>query len=138
MNAIDSEDWRNAVLAFRPLVTQFPDNLLHRQALRGAEFRLHKENGRGKRHSERLLAPLRYLIEEASALKDWDAVDRLAENGLEFNPWDIEMNVAVGDACEQRGFADVAAFVLASALRVDSSRRDLWKRLQVLEPERFF
>jgi hypothetical protein len=125
------------VIEYRSLVTTNPDSLMYRQSLRGAEFRLYQDNGRGKRHSERLLAPLRYLIEEASASKDWDAVDRLAENGMEFNPWDVGMNVAIGDACEQRGFADVAVFVLTSALRVDPSRSDLWKRLRVLDPDRF-
>jgi hypothetical protein len=129
---MDNQDWRLAVLEYRSCVKLAPDRLIHRASLRGAEFRLYADNGAGHRFSKWLLPPLLALVEEARASRDWDAVDRLAENGLEFNPWDFEMTVAVGDACEARGFTDSAVYFLTDALRLDVSRRDLRERLNSL------
>ena len=61
------------------------------------------------------LVSLRQKLSRARSKKEWDEVDRIAEEALKLNPWDAAFNASVGEACQERGYNTVAIFAYRTA-----------------------
>ena len=102
--AVNSEDYDYATDMFHKAAILVPDNLAYRQSLRAAEFKKYKNNGKGAgMMSKPKLVSLRQKLSRARSKKEWDEVDRIAEEALKLNPWDAAFNASVGEACQERG-----------------------------------
>ncbi|WP_237226391.1 tetratricopeptide repeat protein [Rubinisphaera sp. JC750] len=110
--AINSEDFDYATEMFYKAAVLVPDNLLYRESLRGAEFRKFGENkkGAGMMARPKLMA-MRSKIGRARSKKEWDEIDKIAEEALKLNPWDASFNAAAGEACKERGYYHVAIYL---------------------------
>ncbi len=53
------------------------------------------------------------------------SIDRAAERGLAFDPWDIELNLELGHACSARGYHDAARFACECAIEIAPDRVDI-------------
>lgn len=127
--AMAKEHWDYAIDMLGKCVALVPDNLLYRQTLRGVEQRKYKNNKSGARMAGMKLMGIRGRLKKARMQKDWDQVDRLAEEGLKINPWDAQLNADVGDACYERGFYEVAGFGYTKALETDPQNTQYLRRL---------
>ena len=61
----------------------------------------------------------------ATPFIDWDAIDRAAERGLAIDPWDADLHVELGRACEARGYLDAARFAYQCAREIAPERNDV-------------
>ncbi|HCS53553.1 tetratricopeptide repeat protein [Rubinisphaera sp.] len=114
--AVNSEDYDYATDMFHKAAILVPDNLAYRQSLRAAEFKKYKNNGKGAgMMSKPKLVSLRQKLSRARSKKEWDEVDRIAEEALKLNPWDAAFNASVGEACQERGYNTVAIFAYRTA-----------------------
>ncbi|HEX6984925.1 MAG TPA: tetratricopeptide repeat protein, partial [Planctomycetaceae bacterium] len=134
--AMAKEDWDFAILMFSQCVSLVPDNLMYRQALRGVEYRKYGNNKSGAKLAGPRLMGVRGMIKKARMQKNWEQVDQEAEKGLQVNPWDVQLNVDVAEACRERGFEEVAVFAYEKALESEPNNKDVLKALAELYEER--
>ena len=130
--ALQKENFDYAVQMYGQSVKLCPDNLMYRQSLRGAEFRMYDNNGTGSRMSGMKLMGPRGKVKKSRLSKDWAGLNQAAEEGLTVNPWDAQLNADVGDACTMLGYVDAAIFAYETSLRVDPTNRDVNKSLAAL------
>src|SRR5690606_23976007 len=78
----------------------------------------------------------RGMIKKARMQKNWEQVDQEAEKGLQINPWDVQLNADVGQACRERGFMEVAVYAYEKALESDAANKELLTALAELYEER--
>lgn len=130
--ALTKENFEYSVQMYATSVKLCPDNLMYRQSLRGAEFRMYGDNGTGSRMSGMKLMGPRGKAKKARLSKDWTSLDQAAEEGLQVNPWDAQLNADVGDACTLLGYVDVAIFAYETSLRVDPANKEVNKSLAAL------
>ncbi len=127
--AMAKENWDYAIDMFTKCVMLVPDNLLYRQTLRGVEQRKYGDNKSGARMAGMKLMGVKGRLKKAKMQKDWDEVDRLAEEGLKINPWDAQLNADVGAACFERGFYEVAGFAYTKALEAEPQNTQYLRQL---------
>ncbi|MCA8985062.1 MAG: tetratricopeptide repeat protein [Planctomycetaceae bacterium] len=110
--AVNNGQFDFATDMFFTSVSLVPDNLAYRESLRSAEFMKFKDNtkGAGLMARPKLMA-LRNKLTRAKSKKEWDEVDKTAEEALKLNPWDAYFNSAAGEACKERGYYHVAIFL---------------------------
>lgn len=121
------KDFGYAVAFFSEAVKRVPDDLRYRQCLRGSEYRLYQDNGIGRRFAWLKLRGIRSRVMSARAKQDWDAVDQEAEKGLATAPWNAQLEACVGEACDRRGYRDVAFFSYFNATKNDPNNLDPWR-----------
>lgn len=118
--AISSQNWEYAVSMLTQCVKLVPDNLMYRQLLRSSQ---RKKLGDDKKKVGMMVKPkvmaVQNKVKNARKKELWDEVDQIAEQGLALNPWDGFLNAAVGDACNERGYEDVAIFCYQVAISKD-------------------
>lgn len=134
--AMSKENWDFAIEMFGQCAKLVPENLMYRQTLRGCETRKYGNNGKGARMSGMKLMSIRGQVKKARLKEDWQAVDHSAEEGLKLNPWDAQLNFDLGDACQTRGFDEVAAFCYRKAVEADPENMDFRRTLALLLEER--
>lgn len=134
--AMQREQWDYAVEMFTQSVKLVPDNVLFRQSLRGATRRMYKDNGSGAKMAGMKLMKVRGRLKKAQMSKKWEAIDAIAEEGLRINPWDSGLNAAVGDACRNLGYHNVAIFAYEKALEGDPENKELNRVYARLQEER--
>lgn len=123
--AMSKESWDFAVTMFGQAVALVPDNVVYRQTLRGAEFRKYNNNKKGAGATSFLsLSSARSKVKKAKSQKNWDEVDKAAEEGMAINPWDAQLNADAGEAARQRGFSEVAAFCFQKASECSPENKD--------------
>ena len=121
---------------FSQCVTFEQDNLLFRQALRGVEMKKYGNNRAGaKMAGVKLMGP-RGRVKKSKLSRNWDAVDKAAEEGLAINPWDAQLNADVGEACRKMEFPAVAAFAYEKAVECDPNSKVFCRALAELYEER--
>ena len=121
--AMQSENWDYSIQMFSQCVTFEQDNLLFRQALRGVEMKKYGNNRAGaKMAGVKLMGP-RGRVKKSKLSRNWDAVDKAAEEGLAINPWDAQLNADVGEACRKMEFPAVAAFAYEKAVECDPNSK---------------
>ena len=134
--AMQAEQFDYAVdMLFRAMLL-VPDNVLYRQTLRGAERKMYKDNGSGARMSGMKLMKPKGRIKKAKFSKDWKAVDQAAEDGLKINPWDASLNAAVGEACANLEYNEVAVFCYELALKAEPQNKEFNRHYAILQEER--
>eukprot|EP00913_Durusdinium_trenchii_P023401 g21979.t1 len=134
--ALAREQYDYAVEMFTQSTKLVPDNVLFRQSLRGATKRMYKNNGSGAKMAGMKLMKIRTRLKKAQLSKDWVNVDSIAEEGLKVNPWDVNLNAAVGEACVHQGFSIVAIFAYECALEGEPNNKELNRTYALLQEER--
>jgi len=134
--AMQSENWDYSIQMFSQCVKFEPDNLLFRQALRGVEMKKYGNNRAGAKMSGVKLMGPRGRVKKSRLSRNWDAVDKAAEEGLAINPWDAQLNADVGEACRKLEFAAVAAFAYEKAVECDPNSKTFCRALAELYEER--
>ena len=128
-----------AIAVFQSVVARVPERLCYRRSLRELERRLRDRDAPPDplamtAVSEALLAINRAKRKTAHEVIDWDEIDRVAEQGLAVDPWDVELNFELGHACRARGYREVALFAYRCALESAPDREDIEQRLHDLVP----
>lgn len=134
--AMNKENWDYAIQMLSQSARLQPDNLMFRQVLRGCEKKKYGENKTGAKMANMKLMGPRGRIKKSRLQKDWDNVDKAAEEGLAVNPWDAQLNADVGDACRQRGFLNCAIFAYEQAVETDPNNKGFWGTLAELQEEK--
>lgn len=130
------QDYEYAINMYRKAIGLIPDNRLYRDALRGAERKKYGDNGKGARMTGFKLKKIRLRITNARRKEAWDDLDQAAEDGLELNPWDSQLNADLGLACAKRGYGDVAVWAYKIAVKNAPDSHEFNRELALLLEER--
>ena len=134
--AMAKEEWDYAIEMFTQCVTLVPDNLMYRQALRGVEFKKYNNNKSGARFASLKLKGTKTKLALAKQRSQWETVDQEAERGLQVNPWEASLHADIGQACQERGFVEVAAFCYEKAAEFEPTSTAYLRSLAALYEER--
>ena len=134
--AMHKANWDYAVDMFLQCVMLSPDSLAYRQHLRGAERKKYKDNKTGAKMAGMRLMKVKATIKKARLTKSWENIDRKAEEGLKVNPWDSYLNAALGEACLNLGYQEVAVFGYEKAVEAEPDNREYNQQLALLLEER--
>lgn len=134
--AMNQQNWDYAIEMFGQAVTLMPENVLYRQSLRGCECRKYGDNKTGARFAGTKLMTVKGRIKKARFQEDWTEMDKAGEEGLRVNPWDPQLNGAVGEACDKRGFTECAVFAYTAALEGEPENKDFLRALGTLLEQR--
>ena len=107
--------WNRAVRWFSLAVKLAPGNVAYRQSLRKSQQQKQDQNQRGSFLTQFKLRGLLIRIKKAREARNWKLVERLAERGLNINPWDSWFHAELGEAALRQGLLDVAAFAYEKA-----------------------
>ncbi len=127
--AMSKENWDYAIAMFGQCATFVPDNVMYRQNLRGCEFRKYNNNGSGASMSGMRLMGIRGKIKKARGASNWPEMDKAAEEGLQVNPWDGQLNADLGEAAKARGYDEIAVFAYELAVKADPKSKEFWQGL---------
>lgn len=133
---MQKQNFDYAIEMYGKAVQLAPDNLAFRQALRGTEYRKYDDNKSGAKFSGVRLTGTRNTIRKLRGKKEWSAMDQAAEEGLMLNPWDAPLNAAVGEACHNLGYSEVAEFTYQCAVESDPESKDYLQSLMEINEER--
>ena len=106
-----------AVNMYGTAVKVEPANLMYRQALRAAQQKKFGDNESGASMAKMQIMALKPKLSKARKNKDWKALSEAAEEGLNFNPWDVQCNIELGDALRELDYGEVAVFAYQEAVR---------------------
>ncbi len=134
--AMSKENWDYAIQMLHQCVRFDPENLMFRQTLRGCEEKKYGGNKTGAKMAGMKLMSVRGKIKKAQLKKDWDAVDKACEEGLQINPWDAQLNADLGTALKELGFNKVAEHAFEKAVAADPKNKDFLRALAELYEER--
>lgn len=134
--AMSKENWDYAIQMLSQSARLQPDGLVYRQTLRGCERKKYGENKTGAKMANMKLMGPRGRIKKCRMQKDWEAVDKAAEEGLAINPWDAQLNADVGDAARNREFLDVAIYSYSQAVEIDPNNKAYWATLAQLQEDK--
>jgi tetratricopeptide (TPR) repeat protein len=135
-DALGRENFDYSVEMYRQAIKHSPSVLVYRQSLRGAETRKYGNNGSGARMASMKLMKPRARVKRAQMQKNWEAVLEAAEDGLAINPWDAQLNAAVGEACRELDYGEVATWAYKKAVESDPDNRNYLRSLAQLLQER--
>lgn len=135
VEAMEKQNWDLAVEMFGMCARFVPDNAMYRQLLRKSEYRKYNDNksGAGALAKSKLIG-IRSRIKKAKAKEEWEEVDKACEEGLAVNPWDVQLNVELGEAAKARDYSDVARFSFLEARNLEPSNKQInWQLAELLE-----
>lgn len=116
VEAMERRDWDVASEMFAVSVDLCPDKLNFRQLLRNSVCKRYRDNKTGAGGAAPFrLKGLYAAVRKAMGAEDWLLADRLCEQGLALNPWDVFLNANLGRVARRRGFLEVARFCLTFA-----------------------
>lgn len=121
--AIEKGNFDYATKMYGTSVKVDPASLIYRQALRGAQQKMYGDNGTGVSMAQVKMVGLKPRLVKARRNKDWKGLGEAAEEGLAINPWDIQCNIDLGDACRELDFDEVAIFSYEQVLKKDPENR---------------
>lgn len=127
--AMSKQNWDFAVQMFSQCASLVPDNLTYRQTLRGCQEKKYNNNKTGASMAFLKVNAARSKVKKAQKAQQWREMDRAAEEGLALNPWDVQFNSDVGDACRELGYDDVAVFAYQSAVQAQPDNKEQLKKL---------
>lgn len=135
--AVAKENWDYAIECFSKSVEFAPDNLTYRQLLRSAVRKKYKDNKTGAKMASVKLMGIRGKIKKSKMQKDWENVDKLAEEGLKVNPWDASLSASVAEACLELEYGgEIAVFCYQCSLEMDPDNIEYCRALARLMEER--
>ena len=112
------------------VIAHKPEDLARRQSLRELERKIRSEQKVDEQSASAALTEVWTEIYQARRKRtdefiDWDAIDRAAEQGLAIDPWDVDLHLELGHACQARGYREVARFAYRCALEAAPDRADI-------------
>jgi tetratricopeptide (TPR) repeat protein len=134
--AMQKQNFDYAIEMYGKAVQLAPDNLAFRQALRGTEYKKYENNKCGAKFAGVRLTGTRNTIRKIRGKKEWQQMDQAAEEGLMLNPWDAPLNAAVGEACHNLGYSEVAEFAYQCAVEGDPESKEYLQSLMEINEER--
>lgn len=135
VEAVEKQNWDLAVEMFGMAVKFVPENLTYRQLLRGNQRKKYNDNksGAGALAKSKLMG-IRGRVKKAKAKGEWDEMDKVCEEGLALNPWDVQLNLELSEAAKAREFMEVARFALQTAWSIDQTNKQIsWQFAELLE-----
>jgi len=134
--ALQKENFDYAIEMYTKAVRLAPDNLAFRQALRGTEYKKYDNNKSGVKFAGVRLTGTRNTIRKIRGKKEWSSMDQAAEEGLMLNPWDGGLNAAVGEACHNQDYLEIADFAYQCAVDSDPENKDYLQSLMEINEAR--
>ena len=134
--AMMKQNWDYAINSFRQAVKLTPENLLCRQSLRGCQERKYGDNGSGAKMAGMRLMGIRTNIKKLRYQKNWAAIEQEAENGLDLNPWDGQLNGDLAEALRELGYNEPAVYSYERAVKGEPNSKEYNRALAVLLEER--
>jgi tetratricopeptide (TPR) repeat protein len=134
--ALPKENWDYAIQMYSTSVKLIPDSLAYRQSLRFTEYKKYDNNGTGAKLGGMKLMPIRGRTKKARMSKDWAGLDVACEEGLQVNPWDVQLGTDLGDALKELGYQEVAKFAYQEVVKVDPTNVGVNKSLAAILEER--
>ena len=123
-DAMNRQNWDFAVDCFGNSVKMKPDIVLFRQTKHGCCKKMYGDNGSGAKMAGMKLMAVRSKIKRARSKKDWDAMDKAAEDGLMVNPWDSQLYADLGQASKELDRGEIAAYAYSAAVNIDKGNID--------------
>ncbi|QDT53266.1 Tetratricopeptide repeat protein [Caulifigura coniformis] len=124
--AVNKKNWDLAIEMFGMCVKLVPDNIGFRQNLRGVTKKKYNDNGSGAGAlAKAKLVGLRSRIKKSKAAKNWEDADKACEEGLLVNPWDVGLNVDLGEICKETERTDMSAWAYGLARQGDMNNLDI-------------
>ena len=135
--ALEKQNFGYAVECFGTCAKLKSANVMFRQILRGAEYKLYDDNkkGAGTLAKSKLIG-IRSRIKKAKSKEEWSEADVQVEEGLKLNPWDAGLNSDLGEICLARGddYLDIARFAFMCARNAEPDDKEHNQRFaEVLE-----
>ena len=118
--AVEKGNFDYAIKMYATSAKVDPASLVYRQALRAAQHKLYADNGTGASMGKMQIMALKPRLSKARRNKDWKGLNEAAEEALAINPWDIQSNTDLGDACRELDYDEVAIFAYEQVLKKDS------------------
>ena len=118
-NAVEKGNYDYAAQMYATAVKVDPASLAYRQALRAAQQKKYNNNGTGSSMAKMQLVALKPRLSKLRRNKDWKGLAEGSEEGLALNPWDVQSNIDLGDACHELGYDEVAVFAFEQAVKKD-------------------
>lgn len=126
VEAVEKQNWDLAGEMFAVSVKFCPDKLNFRQLLRNSTCKRYKDNKSGAGAITKMkLTGIRGRVKKAKTAKEWAEADLACEEGLAINPWDVQLNVELGEVAQARGFLEIAQFALTFARALDLKNREI-------------
>lgn len=127
--ALNKGNWDYSVDMFGRASTLKPGNLVYRQTKHGALRKKYNDNGSGARMAGMKLMSVKTKIKKSRLKKDWESLDKLAEDGLSINPWDAQLFAELGESCEHRELEEVAVYAYSRAVEYSPDNIDYNRKL---------
>ena len=134
--AVRKGNFDYAVEHFLKCVKLVPEKLMYRQALRGAERKMYKDNGKGASMAGMKLVSVRTKLKIARQRGKWQDVLYRAEQGLKINPWDAGLLYDVADAAAKLEMVDTALWNLELASEIDKENKEIFVLLGEMHIEK--
>lgn len=130
----------SGLAVLQSVVTYQPNDLAHRQSLRQIERSIRTEHKVRAETASLVMSEVWWEIRQtkrkhASEVIEWGEIDRAVERGLAIAPWDVELNLELGDASRARGFWEIARFAYNCALEAAPDRADIKATLESLSKQ---
>lgn len=124
--AVEKKNWDLAVENYGMCVKLVPGNLHYRQLLRQTTRKKYNDNGTGAGMlAKAKLMGIRSRVSSAKKKADWAEVDKACEEGLQINPWDVQLLADLGEAHKKQENLDIARESYRLACMIDKSNKDL-------------
>jgi tetratricopeptide (TPR) repeat protein len=137
VEAMNKKNWPLAVEMFSMCVNFVPDNLGYRQQLRGCTQKKYDDNGSGAGAlAKTKLMGLRSRIKKSKAAENWDDVDKACEEGLLVNPWDVQLNMELGEAAHKKDRTEITAWAYSMARKQEPNNVEINTKLADVLEER--
>jgi tetratricopeptide (TPR) repeat protein len=130
--ALPKENWDYAIQMYGTSVKMVPDNLAYRQSLRFTEYKKYDNNLTGARLGGMKLVPVKGRMKKCRMSKDWAGLAEVCEEGLQVNPWDVQLGTELGDALKELGYQEVAKFAYQEVIKVDKLNVGVNKSLALI------
>lgn len=127
---LNQEDIDTGIALLQRVVTQHPTDLSRRQALRQIEKSIRTEGKVDAETVSLVMSDVWWTIRQArhkqiAELTEWAEIDRAIECGLAVDPWNVDLNVELGDISRARGYWEIARFAYGCALETAPDRTDI-------------
>ncbi len=123
-DAMNRQNWDFAVNCFGNSVKMKPEVVLYRQTKHGCCKKMYGDNGSGAKMAGMKLMSIRGKMKKARMKKDWETLDKLAEDGLLVNPWDPQLYADLGAASKELDRGEIAAYAYSAAVNLDKTNID--------------
>ncbi|QDU64176.1 Tetratricopeptide repeat protein [Planctomycetes bacterium Pan216] len=127
--ALQKKNYDFAVDCFFKCAKRCPDNVMFRQALRGAEYKKYNNNGKGAMMAGLKMKPAQMKLKAAKTRKRWAEAAEAAEEALKINPWDTGVLSELATCLQEMEHYPAAVWVMQSATSADPKNADLFKLL---------